>query len=404
MNTSTPSPDIRVVLVDDSAVVRGLLTRILQEDAAIGVVGSFPNGHLALQSLQKLDPDVVVLDIEMPVMDGITALPKMLKLCPETRVLMCSSLSIKNAEITLRAMELGATDCIAKPSNNIEMSGTGVFKQHLLQLVKSLAARRKQRRFIASSTAAQTSAATRTPPAAPAPASTPPQAENAKAAAPTAPAAAAPRSVLPKPDQKPIQRENASLYQGKPAIVAIGSSTGGPQALFQVMKSCKGLDVPIVITQHMPPTFTTILAQHITSQSGIPTFEAAEGMVIEPGKAYVAPGGFHMKILKSEDGTLRTQLTTDPPENFCRPSVEPMLRSVLKIFGQKTLAVILTGMGQDGVDGCRELAKLGGKVIAQDEATSVVWGMPGAVANAGAASSILPLDQIGPAVRGTVIK
>ncbi|MEC4595184.1 chemotaxis protein CheB, partial [Nitrospirillum amazonense] len=190
----------------------------------------------------------------------------------------------------------------------------------------------------------------------------------------------------------------------RPDIIAIGSSTGGPQALFEVMANFRGgLHQPIVITQHMPATFTTILAEHITRQCGIECAEAKDGEPIVGGRAYVAPGDNHF-LLVSRNGVTTAQLTKDPPENFCRPAVDPMLRSIVKIYGRKVLAVILTGMGHDGRSGCDQVVQAGGMVVGQDEASSVVWGMPGAVATAGLCSSILPLKEIGPFIRKIALR
>ena len=191
-------------------------------------------------------------------------------------------------------------------------------------------------------------------------------------------------------------------YRPPPSIVAIGSSTGGPQALFNVLKHVRGFPIPIVVTQHMPPMFTKILAEHIAQQSGVPTHEGADGMPVENGKIYIAPGGFHMTIVK-ESGKPVIRLDTGPAENFCKPSVDPMFRSIIEIFGPKILGVILTGMGSDGLNGGKRLVEKNGQLIAQDEATSVVWGMPGAVAKAGICAEILPLDKIGPWIRKTVL-
>ncbi len=364
---STPEQDslskIRVILIDDSAVIRGLMTRILQEDSDIEVVGSYPNGLMGLHGAEKAKPDIVILDVEMPVMDGITALPKILNVSPDTKVLMCSSLTMRNAEITLKAMSLGATDCIAKPTSTSDISGQGIFREHLVTLIKSLIKKRGSQKLV------------------------------------SAPVQPSPSTSKLHAGSKITLRDQSKVYRGKPSLILIGSSTGGPQALFSVLKSCKDFDVPILITQHMPPTFTTILAQHITSQTGVTAFEGAEGMQVENGKAYIAPGGFHMEITRGLDQILTLHLTSDPPENFCRPSVEPMMRSALKIYGQKILAVILTGMGHDGLQACTQHAENNGRIIAQDEATSVVWGMPGAVATAGLCSAVLPLHDIGPAIK-----
>ena len=186
-------------------------------------------------------------------------------------------------------------------------------------------------------------------------------------------------------------------------VIAVGSSTGGPQALFEVIKSFKDFDIPIVITQHMPATFTKILSEHIQQQTGVPSHEGEEDMLIENGNVYVAPGGFHMHLVKKEDNTVRIHLDDGPAENFCKPSVDPMFRTAIDIYGNKTLGVILTGMGNDGLGGGKVLTEQGGRLIAQDEETSVVWGMPGAVAQAGLCSEVLPLDQIGPWVKKAVL-
>lgn len=376
-STST-QPPIRVMLVDDSAVIRGLITRVLEEDPQIKVVHSVGNGQLAVDSVAKINPDVLILDIEMPVMDGITALPLLIKQVPGLKVLMCSTLSLRNAEVTLKALQMGATDTIAKPTSagNI-VSSSDEFKSNLINLVKQIG-RSQVRRFTGS-------------PQAPATGTAP-----ATADAP----ARRPSNIVISSDFK--LRDIKTAYQGKPAIVAIGSSTGGPQALFDVLKGCTGLDVPIVITQHMPATFTAMLATHINQNTGIPAAEGKEGEVLQPGHIYVAPGGFHMEIVKEANGpTIR--LNTNPPENFCRPSVDPMMRSVINVYGNKVLGVILTGMGYDGLASGKLLVEAGGRLFAQDEATSVVWGMPGAVASAGICHSVLPLPEIGPMIKRTVM-
>jgi two-component system chemotaxis response regulator CheB len=184
----------------------------------------------------------------------------------------------------------------------------------------------------------------------------------------------------------------------RPAILAIGSSTGGPKALFKLLAAiASDLTVPVVITQHLPATFTAILAEHVQKASHRPTKEAATGDVLQSGHIYVAPGDYHLTVVA--DGSVRAiRLNQDPPENYCRPAVDPMFRSIARVYGSSALAVVLTGMGSDGREGGRVLVDAGGTMIVQDEATSVVWGMPGAVATAGLAAMVLPLDQIGPAV------
>ncbi len=373
---------IHVMLVDDSAVVRGFIGRILENDPDIKVVASVANGEQGVTSTARHHPDVVILDIEMPVMDGITALPKILAASPGVRVIMCSTLTVRNAEVTMKAFQLGATDCIAKPTNSTEIHGAGDFKQDIVARVKALGRR--------------ADAATLPRPAA----------SNAPARPATSPAAQ-PASTIYSGGQNaalkhktPFELRKAPIGEVfRPNLLAIGSSTGGPQALFKVIEHFKNFDVPIIVTQHMPATFTKILAQHITMQTGVPAFEGENGMAVEKGKVYVAPGGHHMTFAKKDNGIIEILLDNGPPENFCKPSVDPMLRSAIKLWGPKFLTVILTGMGHDGLEGCKLVVEGCGRVVAQDQETSVVWGMPGAVAVAGICTNVLPLQDIGPFVR-----
>lgn len=387
MSTPSPpsSPDsaIHVMLIDDSSVVRGLLTRVLEEDGSIKVIGTAQNGQIGIDLLTRrtISPDIIMLDIEMPVMDGITALPQILKAAPYAKVIMCSTLSLKGAEVTMKALSMGAADAIAKPTaaGNILDSNSN-FKQSLVNLIKQ----------IGQATSRRLQSARPAAPITPVQGSARPN-----------PATAAPILRFGKGDKITL-RDLKTAYNGKPSIVAIGSSTGGPPALFEVLKHCKGIDVPIVITQHMPPTFTAMLAAHIASHTGLPAQEGAEGMVIRPGEVYVAPGGHHMTI-QTENGKPTIRLNTDPPENFCRPAVDPMFRSLIDIYGNKILGVILTGMGSDGYLSCQKLIESGARLFAQDEATSVVWGMPGSVAMGGLCHAILPLNEMGPTIFRTVM-
>lgn len=366
-------------MVEDSAVIRGLMSKILESENDIEIVASCQNGQAALNLLASAHPDIITMDIEMPVMDGLTAIPLVLKAQPGAKIIMCSTLTTANADTTLRAMSLGAIDCIAKPTSTHELYSQDDFKTALLSKVRLITA--DIDRSVAD---------------------TPAPAPSASAAA--APAAERkPAPLHPKLPKTVMLRPANEGWAGKPAIIAIGSSTGGPNALFKVLKDCTGFDIPIIITQHMPPTFTRILAEHIQQQTGIPSFEAAQGMEVEPGKIYVAQGGLHME-LRQQDGKKILHLHDGPMENFCRPAVDPMLRSLIPIYGQKVLTVILTGMGQDGMRGAQEIVKAGGRVIAQDEASSVVWGMPGAVALAGLCSAVLPLNDIGAAVRKAALR
>jgi two-component system chemotaxis response regulator CheB len=368
--SSSAQEPIHVMLVDDSAVVRGFIGRILESDPGIKVVASVSNGEQGVTSAARHNPDIVILDIEMPVMDGITALPKILAASPGVKVVMCSTLSVRNAEITLKALSLGATECIAKPTNSSEIHSADDFKTEVLRVIKALG-----RRSDAGSVAR--------------PATSAPMASGTYAGG---------QNAALKQKTAFELRKHLPGEMFRPNLLAIGSSTGGPQALFKVISSFKNFDVPIILTQHMPATFTKILAQHITQHTGLQAFEGEEGMTVEKGKVYVAPGGKHMTFEK-KDNLIQIALNDGAPENFCKPSVDPMLRSAIKIWGPKFLTVILTGMGSDGLPGCRLVVEGGGRVVAQDQETSVVWGMPGSVATNGLCTAVLPLQDIGPWVR-----
>ena len=355
----------RVMIADDSSVVRGLVTRAIEENPHIQVVASVSDGQMALNTLQRTPVDVIILDVEMPVMDGMTALPKLLAIDPAVRIIIASSFSLKNAAVSMRALGLGAADYIPKPTAR-EISGARSFKDDLVD------------KILAHGAAARKAGVRRAP-------------DKHMAARP-----ASAGHLLPKRNDGPLSLRPAP--QGRPDIIAIGSSTGGPQALMQVIKAMGTLSQPVIMTQHMPPNFTTILAEHIGRQCGVTCVEARDGMEVEAGVYYLAPGDFHMLPIQRVGRTVLT-LTQDPPENFCRPAVDPMLRAAVSIYGKKILAVILTGMGQDGWKGCEKLVAAGGAVVAQDEATSVVWGMPAAVARAGLCSAVLPLQEIGAYVR-----
>ncbi|MTJ80956.1 MAG: chemotaxis response regulator protein-glutamate methylesterase [Telmatospirillum sp.] len=360
------------MVVDDSAVVRGLITRMLEEDTGFSVVASVGNGQMALSALERYDIEVVILDIEMPVMDGLTALPKLLKADPDLQVIMASTLTLKNADVSLRALEAGAADYIPKPTSSREISGGPDFKHELIGKVRALGAARRR---VSRRGAPRPGAAPPPPPPSPS----------------AAPAARQPAGLYPHAG--PLTMRAASIEA--PDVIAIGSSTGGPQALFSVLGAIKAgsLRQPILITQHMPPTFTTILAEHITRISGWTAAEGQDGEVIQGNRIYVAPGDFHMVVeVKGAEKVIR--LNKNPPENFCRPSVDPMLRSIAAAWGRRVLTVILTGMGSDGLKGGQAVIGAGGTVIAQDEASSVVWGMPGAVATAGICSAVLPLPEV----------
>jgi two-component system chemotaxis response regulator CheB len=579
-------PPYKVLIVDDSAIVRGLIARMLQDDHDIEVVGAVANGEDALGVMHDGGIETVVLDIEMPVMDGLTALPKILEIDPTVRVIMASTLTKRNADISFRAMTLGAVDYIPKPSSAKDLNVGSGFRSELIDKVKAWS---EQRRKMLEQSAAfdagefdeetdpgampysdsLADAGTEAP--VNADAGFADAAENVAADTPEHESAdidgekpfraelSVDHQVLqktgriqrkrftaelrPRPMQQPMMRpqmrpmpsatlrnqddaapmpdrgsahaqpggaypprdpgrliEEAAVaakkagivpvggvpasgtakahLTGKPSVaraapgegtapgakntdpasaraagqkrdvpartpaparpadskakrgsvvgnapaparrgrnnqgpvtlqpekhinveaIAIGSSTGGPQALFEVLRGLVGVRQPIFITQHMPATFTTILAEHITRLTGLKCGEGVNGENVEPGRVYLAPGDYHM-VVEGRGNNRRIALNQNAPENFCRPSVDPMLRSLVDSYGGNLLTIILTGMGQDGMLGGRNVVSAGGMVVAQDEATSVVWGMPGAAAHAGICTAILPIGGIAPYVK-----
>ncbi len=374
--TRSPSTDIiRVMVVDDSAVIRGFIVRMLESEPDFEVVASVGNGEMAVSNAARHKVDVIVLDIEMPVMDGLTALPKIFQIDPNIKVIMASTLTLRNAEISFRAMQAGASDYIPKPSNAQGMTGSDEFRRELVLKIRNLGQAKIK------ATGATVAATKPTAAAAAAPAAAK-EADKPK------------RSLLSPTGPIPIRKPGIA----KPQIITVGSSTGGPQALFDFLK---GLDhsikLPIVITQHMPATFTTILAEHISRMTQWECAEAKDGEVLLGGRIYLAPGDYHM-LIESKGAQQVLRLNQGPQENFCRPSVDPMLRSVVDVFGGHVFTVILTGMGSDGKKGGEVVVEAGGTVIAQDEKTSVVWGMPGAAAEAGICSAVLPLNELAPYV------
>jgi len=357
-HAGAPQP-IRVMVVDDSVVVRGLVARWLGEEPGFEVVASLRTGREAVDQVERVRPDVVLLDIEMPVLDGLSALPLLLEKDRDLVVVMASTLTRHNAEASLKALSLGAADYIPKPETNRGVTTSAEFRRELVDKVRTLGARRRRR-----------------------PAPRPFRAEiPARAPAPAA-GTAAPIRLRP-------------FGHTAPRVLLIGSSTGGPQALTTVMAQLAGVidRAAVLITQHMPPTFTTILAEHLGRASGRPVHEAVDREPIQPGRVYIAPGGRHMLVDRANDGPV-IALDDGPPVNFCRPAVDPLFSSAAKVWGASILAVVLTGMGADGAHGAADIVAAGGNVIAQDEASSVIWGMPGAAANAGVCAAVLPLDQI----------
>jgi two-component system chemotaxis response regulator CheB len=350
------------MIVDDSLVIRRALTKWLADLDDIKVVATHANGRGAADDAAASRPDIVILDIEMPEMDGLTALPLILNRSPGTVVLVASTLSRRGAEVSLKALTLGAADYLTKPEAGGVVTADQ-FRADLVAKIRQLGRRGGRRR--------------ERPAPGPAPAQQHGEGQ--------APGAAKPARVKLRP-----------FSMNAVKCLAIGSSTGGPQALARVLGDVGPAltQVPVLITQHMPPTFTAILAEHLAKASGRPTAEAIEGEAIQAGRIYVAPGGKHLVIAKTPEG-VRVRLLDTPPVNFCKPAVDPLFRSVAETYGGGTLAVVLTGMGTDGAKGSVAVADAGGSVIAQDEATSVVWGMPGATVAAGACADILPVGEIG---------
>jgi two-component system chemotaxis response regulator CheB len=373
---------IKVLVVDDSVVVRRLIVDSLTGAPDIEVVGTAANGLLAQAKIDQLKPDVVTMDIEMPEMDGIMAVRELRKRHKYLPVIMFSTLSAAGASATLEALSAGATDYVTKPSNvgSIAESIAAV-RQQLIPKIHALAGRR-----------------TPSPPARTGPVPGRPGLNPALAARPGGPVPGRPgltpsRPGAPSgpPSTKPARRAGVS---GRVDILAIGCSTGGPDALTKVLQALPAdLPVPIVVTQHMPPVFTRMFAERLDRSTSLHVVEAGDGMELAPGTVYIAPGDRHLVLQRRSTATL-TQLSGAPPENSCRPAVDVMFRSVAALYGASAFATVLTGMGYDGRGGSKVLREAGAEILAQDEASSVVWGMPGAVVGAGLADEVLPLDRI----------
>lgn len=356
-----------MLVADDSAVMRSLVKRVLADDDDIVVVASAMDGAGALGQLNLYDVDVVLLDIHMPVMDGMTAIPNLLKVKPDIKIIMITSASQEHIHQCVQALELGAVDYISKPGTSEPHGRTCgeaacVFQDELLTKVKSWGDGNRKKRI------ATTDCGT-----------------IAKKIHPS--------KIQPVP--KPIVLRQGQI--GRPDAIAIGSSTGGPEALSKIIPHLKDVSQPIFITQHMPPSFLTIMAGHINNYGASPCYEARDGMRVEERTIYLAPGDFHMTIVAEEESAV-IRLNQDPPENFCRPSVDPMLRSLSAYYGNRLFIAMLTGMGVDGHKGAKYAIEAGASMIAQDEASSIVWGMPSAVAHAGLCHAVLPLDDIGSAI------
>src|SRR5215204_4570881 len=368
---------IRVMIVDDAVVVRGLVSRWVDAEPDLKIVASLRTGQDALDELEHADPEVVLLDVEMPVLDGMAALPLLLQKRANLAVIMVSTVTRRNAEVTFKALALGAADYVPKPETNHEITTSESFRRELIDKIRHIGWRRRGRKFI---------------PSAPAPAG--PAARLRRTF--TVEEATADGNIHPlQAPQSPLEIQLRPLAASPPRVLLIGASTGGPQALATILASLGGVidRAPVLITQHMPPTFTTIFAEHLARVSGRPAHEARDGEPVLAGTIYVAPGGRHMRVARV-DGTAVAQIDNGPPVNFCKPAVDPLFASAAKVWGSWNLALVLTGMGSDGTEGAAEIVAAGGNVLAQDEATSVVWGMPGSVAHAGHCAAVLPLDRI----------
>ena len=355
-----------MMVVDDSVVIRGLISRWIASEPDMVVAASLRTGLDAVNQLERVNPDVAVLDIEMPELDGISALPQLLAKKRNLIIIMASTLTRRNAEISFKALSLGASDYIPKPESTREAAAAEIFHHDLIQKIRNLGA--KVRR-----TAPATS---------------------------FAPALDRAREPLTRPMPSPVaqpQLMRRAFSTHAPRVLLIGSSTGGPQALMALVTELGPVidRFPVLITQHMPPTFTTILAEHLARSSHRPAHEAVDGEIVKAGRIYLAPGGRHMRVVR-HGAEAAIALDDGPPVNFCKPAVDPLFTSAIDVWQSGVLAVVLTGMGSDGMRGGKEIVAAGGSVIAQDEASSVVWGMPGAAANAGICAAILPLNQIAP--------
>ncbi|RKE67590.1 two-component system chemotaxis response regulator CheB [Pseudorhodoplanes sinuspersici] len=360
---------VKVMVVDDSAIARGFVRRWVETEDGMEIVASLQTAREALNYLERTDPDVVVLDIEMPDMDGITALPLILQKRPDVAVIIASTLTRRNAEISLRALSLGALDCIQKPDAQGAVTSES-YRHALVTRIRELGAR-----------ARRVPAITKIPSVEPA---TPKGKSGANILAFVN--TREPISLRPMPTTAP-------------RVLVVGSSTGGPQALTEICTRLGPVidQAPVLITQHMPPTFTSILAEHLARATGRPAQEAEDGEPICAGHIYIAPGHRHFRVART-NGQPVAILDDAPPVHFCKPAVDILFSSAAEVWGAWVLGLVLTGMGTDGTGGAADIVASGGSIIAQDEATSIVWGMPGSVAQAGLCSSILPLNEIAPAI------
>lgn len=357
---------LTALVVDDSVLYRKILSDILSSFPDIELLGTAHNGKAAIEKIQNLKPDLITLDFEMPELDGIETLKKLREVSPRTRAVMVSSHTVKGAEVTMKALEEGAFDFIAKPETKNIQESKDLLQKQLKPIVNVLGVKLKLR-----------------------------SASRQQAASTSSPARTSAQMLSEADSIKNRMKAIMSPGASKINIVAIGISTGGPNALSKMIPMLPAdLKVPVVIVQHMPPVFTAALADSLTKKGKLKAFEGAEGMLIEPGKIYIAPGGKQMKLEEDAEKNMRISITDAPPENNCKPSVDYLFRSVAKHYKNNALGVIMTGMGCDGTKGLLIMKKLGAKVIAQDEQSCTVFGMPMEAIKAGVADVVVPLENI----------
>ncbi|MBK7972633.1 MAG: chemotaxis-specific protein-glutamate methyltransferase CheB [Deltaproteobacteria bacterium] len=393
------------MVVDDSVVVRRIVTEVLTADPQIDLAGVAANGRIALAKIPQINPDIVTLDVEMPEMNGLETLVELRKLYPKLPVIMFSTLTERGGATTLEALARGASDYVTKPANVGSVNeAIQRLRAEMLPKIKGLCAhlidapRPPRMSEIAARVAARDVESRRRPALA-----------DGRAPAGTA---GTPLAALRGAASRPPLRAGAtmvparsSILPGPLEVVVIGVSTGGPNALAALIPALPAdFPVPVLVVQHMPPLFTKLLAERLTATSSLRAAEAFDGAVPGPGTLWIAPGDFHMTVLRNGGAAQGAvlKLNQDPPENSCRPAVDPLFRSAAQAFGPRALGVVLTGMGQDGLRGARSLVEVGARVLAQDEATSVVWGMPGYVASEGLADKVLPLGEIAGEIRKRV--
>ncbi len=328
-------------VIDDSAVARGLWSRLIDAEPDMTVVGTAADGLSGLEALRRLRADIVILDLEMPGMGGEAVLPRILDECPGTQVIVASALTTAGSQAAVSALTLGAAECVAKPTSLSPAAGVRKVAEELLAKIRAL---RRERE----------------------------------------PSAAVPAGA----------KTTETPRSASPAAIVVGASTGGPNALVTLLSGlAPRFPLPILIVQHMPAYFIPALSERIALETRRDCRLALQGERVVPGRIYLAPGDRHLNVISTREGaTIR--LSDDEPENFCRPAVDPLFRSAAAAYGNRLIAVVLTGMGEDGRAGAEEVTRAGGLVLAQDEASSVVWGMPGAVARAGLASEVLPVEQL----------